>query len=111
MTGLEDAAFDQLQQGCTQLQPGSLELQDDLNSHESLFGDLDDDACNFDDLHSQGYSVFTSGLADVRLEAGTGVVADISACVGAAFSMLPVIPPNQFGSRVSGLTFLVMAIS
>ena len=94
MTGLEDAAFDQLQQGCTQLQPGSLELQDDLNSHESLFGDLDDDACNFDDLHSQGYSASTSGLADVRLEAGTGVVADISACVDAAFSMLPVIPPK-----------------
>ena len=71
-----------------------MELQDDSNPNELLFGDFDDDACNFDDLPSQGYSASSSGLADVGLEAGIGVVADISACVDAAFSMLPVILPK-----------------
>ena len=93
-TDLEKDAFGQFQQGSNHLQQGFLELQDDLNPCASPLGGFDDDACNFDDSISQGYSASTSGRTDLDLEAGNSVVADISACVDAAFSMLPIIPPK-----------------
>ena len=56
------------------------------------------------DLRSSGSLQDADSKFDERSEVGS-IVSNISACVDAAFSMLPLEPPKPVWSRESGLTF------